>query len=628
MFLRWLLSRTLAILLPLTVTATVYLYFYPVFNGCAFPLPRSHASESEPKSSIRQFHQNAVLNTFLQHLGISPSTPDSTTEPAIFRLLVLADPQLEGDTSLPFPEYELYPRIQTHWRAIQEAIGNATTTTPKTPFAQALLNETVLSNITTSLRELATEDIPRAFKSALKRLDLFGNDFYLAHIYRTLFWWTRPTHTTVLGDLVGSQWISNEEFAWRGYRYWNRVFHGGERVDDNLTRTGAVGASSKDKAAPPVELLGVDADPAWARRVINIAGNHDIGYAGDIDEARMERFERVFGRANWDVRFEHFPVNVSVSDGKGSSSSARESVVTPTLHLINLNSLMFDTPALSSVVQDRTYAYLNELISHRLAPVEDRSAFTLLLTHLPLHKQDGICTDGPYFSFHESEDDDGPDGVPRWRESGLKEQNHISDTLSAGGILQGIFGMSGDERAPIGGQGRNGLILTGHDHTGCDAVHYVNRTSKEVGDDQEKKEEDQSTKSPSQSWKWAAKRFKENQQINSPSIREVTLRSMMGEFGGNAGLLSAWYDQAVGGWSYEITMCPAGVQHIWWAIHVLVLVTLGVALVWFLLGFVASGNDGARTDACSQSDGKEQKLRPLESSNVQSEESKTGGQKK
>jgi hypothetical protein len=377
-----------------------------------------------------------------------------------------------------------------------------------------------------------------------------------------------------------------------------------------------------------VESLGVDADPAWTRRIINIAGNHDIGYAGDIDEARMERFERVFGRANWDVRFEHPPVNVSASAGEGSSSSARDLVVTPTLHLINLNSLMFDTPALSSVVQDQTYTYLNELIAHRLAPVEDRSAFTLLLTHLPLHKQDGICTDGPYFSFHESEDNDGPGGIPRWRESGLKEQNHISDTLSAGGILQGIFGMSGDERARIGGQGRNGLILTGHDHPGCDAVHYVNRTSKEVGDDQEKKEEDRSTESPSQSWKWAAKRFEENRQINNPSIREVTLRSMMGEFGGNAGLLSAWYNQAVGEWSYEITMCPAGVQHIWWAIHVLVLVTLGVALVWFLLGFVASGNYGARTEARLQSDWKEQKLRPRKSSNVQLEESKTGGQKK
>ena len=196
----------------------------------------------------------------------------------------------------------------------------------------------------------------------------------------------------------------------------------------------------------------------------------------------------------------------------------------------------------------------------------------MLLTHLPLHKEDGICTDGPYFSFRDSDDQDGPDGVPRWLDGGLKEQNHLSDTLSASGILQGIFGLSGDENALVGGQGRNGLILTGHDHTGCDTVHFVNRTET-VGDD-----------GLSQAWKWAAKRFNGSQHIDDPSIREVTLRSMMGEFGGNAGLLSAWFDEVAGEWSYEITMCPAGVQHIWWAVHILVLVTLGVALLWFVSG--------------------------------------------
>ncbi|KAJ5774318.1 hypothetical protein N7457_009214 [Penicillium paradoxum] len=545
MFPRRLLARILALLLPLAVTATVYLYLYPVFKGCAFPLPQSISQQSEKKS----LGNNAVTNTLLQHLGVSTA---EASQPAIFRLLVLADPQLEGDTSLPFPEYELYPRMQTHWRAVQEAIGNSTVFPP--------LDGNVLANITTGLRTLATEDIPRALNSGLKRLDLFGNDFYLAHIYRTLFWWTRPTHTTVLGDLVGSQWISDEEFARRGYRYWNRVFRGGERVADNITRTGVLGwsQSTKDKAAP-LEILGADA--AWARRIINVAGNHDIGYAGDISEARMERFERAFGRANWDIRFEH-PV-----------ITAGDEAFTPTLHLINLNSLMFDTPALSSEVQSHTYSYLNELIADRLAPVEDRSAFTLLLTHLPMHKEEGVCTDGPYFSFRESDDKDGPDGVPRWLDGGLKEQNHLSDSLSASGVLQGIFGLSGNENARAGGQGRNGLILTGHDHTGCDAVHYVNRTVDEASDEE----------SSAQGWKWAAKRF-DGQKVDAPSIREVTLRSMMGEFGGNAGLLSAWFDEAAGEWSYEITMCPAGVQHIWWAVHILVVVTLVVALLWFVSG--------------------------------------------
>jgi hypothetical protein len=570
MFLQRLLSRTFALLLPFAVTATVYLYFYPVFKGCAFPLPQSH---SQTGLQSWKPHHNAFINTLFQHLRIAPNpAADTQSQAAIFRLLVLADPQLEGDTSLPFPEYELYPRIQTHWRTIQEALGNSSTP------SSSLLNDTVLSTITTALQALLKEDIPRAINAALKRLDLFGNDFYLAHIYRTLSWWTKPTHTTVLGDLVGSQWISDEEFAKRSHRYWDRVFRGSERVSDNITRTGAKTQHTTDKS-PPVELLGKNADPRWATRLINVAGNHDIGYAGDISAARMERFEREFGRANWDVRFEYPDAYSRNESGSGSEG------VVPSLHMINLNTLVFDTPALSGEVQGDSYSYLNELISERLSAVEDRSVFTLLLTHLPLHKKEGVCVDGPFFSFWDSDDEDGPGGVARWLEGGLKEQNHLSDFISGGGVLQGIFGLSGDENAVSGGRGRNGLILTGHDHTGCDAVHYVNRTESVHGEEEERVDDE----SPAKNWHWAAKRF-DGSRIDDPSIREVTLRSMMGEFGGNAGLLSAWFDDAAGQWDYEITMCPAGVQHIWWAIHVLVLVTAGVALLRFAVALTGSGH--------------------------------------
>ncbi|KAJ5933903.1 hypothetical protein N7454_006232 [Penicillium verhagenii] len=591
MSLRSLLARILAILLPLTTAATIYLYLYPVFNGCAFPLPRSQVASSKSPSLQEKFHQNPFTNTLLQHLHAPDSATDSP--PAIFRLLVLADPQLEGDTSLPFPEYELVPRMRTHWRAIQDAIGNASTTTPA---PLSLLSPHVLSNITTGLWTLASEDIPRSLSAVQKRVDLLGNDFYLAHNYRTLFWWTRPTHTTVLGDLLGSQWITNEEFDDRSQRYWNRVFRGGLRVDDDTTWTGAVAshAADQDKSDKHLEPLGPGSDPDWPRRIINVAGNHDIGYAGDVSEARMDRFEREFGRANWDIRFQHPPVlrginDSTVSDGTGSSAV---SSVTPTLHVINLNTLIMDTPALSSELQSQSYVYLNDLISHRLYPVEDKSVFTLLLTHLPLHKKDGICTDGPLFTFHEEDDDEGLDGVPRFLAGGLREQNHLSDFVSDTGILRGIFGMSGDEHAPVGGHGRKGLILTGHDHTGCDTVHYAEQVTAD------NTEEGGEEANGSQSWQWAARRYTEKHDSNNspepPSIREVTLRSMMGEFGGNAGLLSVWFDADLGEWDYEITMCPAGVQHIWWAVHVAVLVTLIVGLLWVLAGLVQAEESGSK----------------------------------
>lgn len=566
MSLRSLLARTLALLLPLSIAATVYLYLYPIFNGCAFPLPRTQPAQPDDRFVLSKLQQNAVANTLLQHLR-----PESEPEiqPAIFRLLVLADPQLEGDTSLPLPEWKLVARLRTHWQAVQDAIEYHSATTP-TPLV--LLNPDVLSNVSTALWTLVSEDIPRSLRAAQKRVDLLGNDYYLAHIYRILFWWTRPTHTTVLGDLLGSQWIDDDEFSRRGNRFWTRVFRGGQRVDNNVTRTDA----------QHLEPLGPGSDPAWPRRVINIAGNHDIGYAGDVSEKRMERFERVFGRANWDIRFQHPPV-------RRANASADEPALTPTLHLINLNTLVLDTSALSQKLQDDSYAYLNDVISQRLYPVEDRSTFTLLLTHLPLHKRDGVCTDGAYFTFYDEDDEDGPDGVPRWKAGGLREQNHLSDFVSSTGILQGLFGMSDDESAPVGGRGRRGLILTGHDHTGCDVVHYIDRPANEA--DEDKKHDADAEIQDQQTWNWAARRYGESAVENedAPSVREVTLRSMMGEFDGNAGLLSVWFDVDLGEWDYEIAMCPAGVQHIWWAIHVLILVTAIVGLLWFTVLVMSEG---------------------------------------
>ena len=567
--------RLLSVLLPLAITVTVYLYLYPIFHGCAFPLPRSQeAGEKDGNGK-----QSSLLATLRQHVSTSPSSSSTTNnpepQPAIFRLLVLADPQLEGDSSLPSPDDALLARIRKHWTTIKDAAQHHEE------------DDNLLAALSAAWNEFISSDIPRTLRAARKRLDLLGNDYYLAHIYRTLHWWTRPSHVTVLGDLIGSQWVTDEEFEWRGRRFWERVFRGGERVGDEVTRTGVEGYN-KMQEDPGLEELGA-VDSTWARKIINIAGNHDIGYSGDASEARLERFERVFGRANWDIRFQHPPIH-----------NQENSTITPTLHLINLNTLTLDSPAFSQDIQTHGYNYVNDLISHRTYPVEDRTTFTLLLTHLPLHKQDGICTDGPYFTYHESDDEDGPEGIPRFRAEGLREQNHLSEHISANGVLQGIFGMSGDEDAPVGGRGRNGLILTGHDHTGCDVVHFVDQSmnSSTAEDGTEDSHDDsEEKKKENESWKWNAKRYTHHHTPNNhhntshgdkppPSIREVTLRSMMGEYGGNAGLLSIWFDArpSVNEWKYEITMCAAGVQHIWWVVHVVDVVTVVVVFVYLVSG--------------------------------------------
>ncbi|KAA6415824.1 MAG: hypothetical protein FRX48_00542 [Lasallia pustulata] len=491
-----LLRRLLVFLLPLSVIATAYLYLYPLFHGCAFP------SQDLSPTPFR--------DTIKQH--INRRNPTDRALP--FRLLALGDPQLEGDSSLFHPRNGYFPSV---W-----SLGANLSTPASSPERFLIIKE--------SLRKLVAEDVPRILQSYRKQVDLFGNDYYLAHIYRTLHWWVKPTHVTVLGDLLGSQWVDDDEFQRRGWRFWQRVFRNGQRVEDEVT------------GAARTEPFGEEKD--WERRIINVPGNHDVGYAGDMNAARIQRFEKVFGRANWEVRFR-------LPGESLDNSTSVPAADAPELRIVVLNSLNLDTPALDLDLQDETYRFMNDIIQSS-RPVEHRKSFTILLTHLPLHKETGVCVDGPFFDFHSEECG-----------AGVKEQNHVS--YEAGkSILEGIFGMSGNPNAPGGGFGRDGVILTGHDHEGCDVYHHL-------PDDIDKAAR-----------KWTATRWAEAGAILDqpvPGIREITVRSMMGDFGGNAGLLSAWFDQDIGGWRFLYATCSVGTQHIWWAIHVLDIVTLGLSVV-------------------------------------------------
>lgn len=520
MFLVSLCRRALSLLVPLSFFLTTYLYLYPVFNLCAFPAPFPETTAG-----------SAFLNTLRGH---TPSSAYNASLKAPFRLLTLGDPQLEGDTSID-PNAATFP----HWKKLWD---------------DALLRNgakhNLLQRVRHSLHDLVDfyfDDIPKALEAYRKRLDLLGNDFYLAHIHRTLHWWTKPTHVTVLGDLVGSQWIEDDEFNTRGWRYWNRVFKNGQRVPDDIT------AEHEDWNVVP--NLSDDAE-AWRARVINVAGNHDIGYAGDLTPERFERFERVFGRANYELRFQ-LPTK-PIFDNLTSYDPIAETVEPdrPELRIIVLNDMNLDTPALSKPLQDVTYNFINKVIN--TSPVVTRKAlFTLVLTHIPLHKETGICVDAPFFDFHESEE----------FAYGVREQNHLSLSASKG-ILEGIFGKNGNANADGRGLGRNGLILTGHDHEGCDTYHFINQSE------------------PSEEREWQAARWRHAKRANlvgqedMPGLREITVRSMMGEFGGNAGLLSLWFDPDTWEWRFEFDTCPLGVQHWWWAVHILDFITIGVLLTF------------------------------------------------
>ncbi|KAK3392707.1 hypothetical protein B0H63DRAFT_443015 [Podospora didyma] len=557
--------NALRLLVPVAVGLTIYLYLYPVFNTCAFPLPPDqNVPGSAAETGRLAFSETAKLHWPLTALNANENekanstnqttTPRTPSRPfAPFRLLALGDPQLEGDTSVPIDYLGVFPHAVDVFRHV---------TFQSTHSSLRYRVRQILHD----LIDIVLEDVFDLLESVRKRIDLFGNDFYLAHIYRTLHWWTLPTHTTVLGDLVGSQWLEDPEFYRRADRFWSRVFRGAERVPDDVAAfpadeydlTGFLGSF------PPVN----ESDP-WTRRVINVAGNHDIGYAGDINENRADRFEQAFGKVNYELRFELPLTNASVADttfdeGKNPHSTR----LVPELRVVVLNDMNLDTPAASTDHQDATYAFINSVIN-TAAAVEFQGHFTLILTHIPLYKPEGVCVDNPFFDFHEH------DGT-------LKEQNQLSAPASKG-FLEGILGMSGDQHAPAHGKGRRGIILNGHDHEGCDTWHYINQSS--PADEEHPRE-------------WEVKRWRQATKAgivgaeNLPGVREVTVRSMMGEFGGNAGLLSVWFDEASWEWRAEYATCPLGKQYVWWLVHILDLVLImGIALSIIAAVLSAAGVD-------------------------------------
>lgn len=224
------LRHGLCLLVPLAIACTAYLYLYPVFNGCAFPV--------ESRDPVQAFDETKKLHWPYD------AQEHASARLAPFRLLALGDPQLEGETSVPIAYLGTLPHLKS--------LAQRLTFQFEHPFLRDRIRM-VLHDVI----DILLEDIPNIFESLRKRFDLFGNDFYLAHIYRTLHWWSRPTHVTVLGDLLGSQWIENWEFEQRGRRFWNRTFKGGGdfRTTSPCIRS-MITTSQASWVAPPKKTSG------------------------------------------------------------------------------------------------------------------------------------------------------------------------------------------------------------------------------------------------------------------------------------------------------------------------------------------------------------------------------------
>ena len=469
------------LLLP-AIAAFLYLYFYPAINDCAFP----------PAKIVRTKCTGSSCENTTANAGKPP-----------FRLLALADPQLEGDTSLP-----------RGWNnGASNGLGKL--------WQDARNGDWV---------ELG-QDLPVLLQGYRKKLDLWGNDWYLAHIYAQTRWWSDPTHTVVLGDLLGSQWIKDDEFERRVDRFWGTVFGSAARVPDKIM-------SGKEERE--VELQGEN-DREWRKRIIAVAGNHDVGYAGDLNEKRVERFETAFGKVNWEVRF-RLPTNTTrKTDQEFASKKGLDFYdgpgAQPELRLVILNSMNLDEPALKPALRDESLQFMEEHICD--TNLWQENSATVLLTHIPLHKASGICVDGPFFSY-----------FPPKNGGGVREQNHLSEDVSRrlhDCLLQGPS-----------------VVLNGHDHEGCDTHHYTSPSDGEVRHHQAIHHRAFDTLSAEE---------------KLSSFREITVRSMMGSYGGYAGFLSGWFDEVEGKWQFEYETCGFGVQHIWWACNIVLLLEIGLGVM-------------------------------------------------
>ncbi|KFA61819.1 hypothetical protein S40285_07538 [Stachybotrys chlorohalonatus IBT 40285] len=530
------LRHGLRLLVPLAIGCMAYLYLYPVINGCAFPIESRNAREAFDATKQLHWPYNSGLE-------------GAPTKLAPFRLLTLGDPQLEGDTSIPTSKLGFLPNLK-------KVADNLTFRSQQSSLWERIrvtLHDTI---------DFYFEDIPNLLESARKHIDLIGNDYYLGHIYKVLHWWTRPTHVTVLGDLLGSQWIDDDEFEKRAKRFWNRTFKGAERLPDDLALW------PKHKYEVSGMLDGSEKEKVWEKRLLNVAGNHDIGYAGDLTKDRVDRFERLFGLINYELRFE-LPIsnaedNATIVDDVTNPTSTR---LPPEIRIVVINDMNLDTPAKDTGLQDETYDFINAVIGTSAA-VEYQGIFTIILTHIPMHKPEGVCVDSPMFDFHSSSEG-----------GGVKEQNMLSLDASKG-FLEGIYGVSADTNAAGGGLGRAGVVLNGHDHEGCDTYHFINHTHGATPSDR-----------AWQAIRWVdaeAQGLPVCQRNTMPGRREITVRSMMGDFGGNAGLLSVWFDRETWEWRFEYVDCPLGTQHFWWLAHVLLLAAVVNALLYVLAVVLAA----------------------------------------
>ncbi|AET39427.1 Ted1p Ecym_4371 [Eremothecium cymbalariae DBVPG len=350
----------------------------------------------------------------------------------------------------------------------------------------------------------------------IKRLDTYGNDYYLGHIFRMMNRRLKPTHVAVMGDIFSSQWISDSEFFNRTMRFTHRVLGRDteelEEIQKKNNDSGLYqvdwhehGRLFKNRSNEKPMAFNWHYQDAWAWTdedeylLINITGNHDVGYSGDATYQHMARFTQLFGQDSYWIEYD-----------RDTDHPWR---------IVVLNDLLLEGPALQPEFVNATWEFLYQLFERKF------EGSTVLLTHVPLYKEEGICVDGPEFKYY-------PDGYERepYKAGLLKSQNHLSEDVTKR-VLNLVFHNN-----------KPGVILTGHDHEGCETIYKKNMSS----------------------GIWTTSKTV----TSDIFLQEITVRSMMGEYGGNTGLLTGHFNSKSKNWTWSYSLCPFSVQHLWWATKV------------------------------------------------------------
>jgi hypothetical protein len=357
----------------------------------------------------------------------------------------------------------------------------------------------------------------------VKRLDTYGNDYYLGHIYNVMKRRLQPTHVAVLGDLFSSQWIGDSEFFNRTRRYVTRLFDQPDEQreyvlnfmkENDSVDWNAFLHDTKSKSIHDLEFGFSDVydwnTPNYVKRFeneplfLNVSGNHDIGYSGDATWQHMARYFKLFGKDNYWIEYE-----------AGTPHAWR---------VVVLNSLLLEGPALQPEFLEYTWEFLYQLFERKF------DGATILLTHVPFYKEEGLCFDGPHFDYY------GENAREPYKIGKLRSHNHLSKDVTKR-VLNLVF------------NDRPGIILTGHDHEGCETYYNKNNTDSN----------------------WYTSKA-----VEEPlAIKEITVRAMMGEFGGNTGIMTGHFNTIEAQWEFDFKLCPFIIQHVWWVTKVVtILATL------------------------------------------------------